>query len=52
MLRWMYLLLIFCLPAFAESELSGKVLDRHHNRPLPGANVRLENSYRGAVTDR
>jgi len=52
MRRWMYLLFLFCLPAYAESELSGRVVDRLQNRPLAGANVRLENSYRGLVTDR
>jgi len=51
MRHWIYLLFMICLPAYAESELSGRVLDQQQNRPLAGANVHLANRYRGVVTD-
>ncbi|MEM9142011.1 MAG: TonB-dependent receptor [Bacteroidota bacterium] len=44
------LLLFYGVMAFAQTPISGRVMDGHNN-PIPGANVYLEGTYDGSSTD-
>jgi iron complex outermembrane receptor protein len=43
--------LIFCNHTFAQNEVSGTVIDDFTNEPLFGANVTIEGTYVGKITD-
>lgn len=45
-----YLFLLFTTLALGQTKISGKVVD-HKNKPLKGANVFIEGSYDGMLTD-
>jgi len=44
-------LTLFATVAFAQSTLTGKVIDGEMNAPLPGANVIVQGTSNGATTD-
>ncbi|MGB0981428.1 MAG: carboxypeptidase-like regulatory domain-containing protein, partial [Winogradskyella sp.] len=44
-------LTLFCTVAFAQSTITGKVIDAEMNSPLPGANVIVQGTSNGATTD-
>ncbi len=46
------ILSLFCVPLFAQTgNLSGNIIDKNTNEPLPGVNVILKGTYYGAATD-
>lgn len=50
-ISYLVVLLSVCNSCFAQSTISGKVLDSKTNEPLPFANVFLDNSTHGTATD-
>lgn len=46
-----FILLITSTTASAQSQITGKVVDKDSKKPLVGANVFLENTLRGTITD-
>ena len=51
MRRFIQWLLLLTVPLQAASELTGTVVDQRTHKPLVGANILLENSSRGVLTD-
>lgn len=49
--KLLFFLLFLPLAAFAQGSLSGTVLDKGSNQPLPGVNVLIEGSSNGVSTD-
>ncbi len=48
----LFMILCFTSTSFAGGQLTGKVTDTATGKGLPAANITVENSYRGATTDK
>jgi hypothetical protein len=51
LLHLLYLLLILCSIAEAQSIINGVILDAKTRRPLPAANIQISGTYRGAIAN-
>jgi iron complex outermembrane receptor protein len=49
--KWLLLVLLFPFSILAQSTLTGTVLDKISNQPLPGVNVVVEGTQNGTSTD-
>lgn len=47
-----FVLLVLCSSAKAQITISGTVIDAQTNETLPSANILIENTYRGTITNR